>query len=110
MQTQGLSSMVASSAAVRQGPMHMRQLFARVRGGTIAQSYRSSHGRKYLDELGIKVPDGTTFQLHRGGDTGAFVIMCRSEADAQALWQRQNGVLPHAPEPPAQHPAKEAKP
>ena len=74
---------------VRQGPRHMRQLFARVRGGAIAQRYRSSHGRRFLDEMGIKVPDGTTFQLHRGGETGGFVIVCRSEADAQALWQRK---------------------
>eukprot|EP00952_Eustigmatos_sp_NYUAD-ZCMA_P013214 52584-Eustigmatos_ZCMA.PRE.1 len=67
--------------------MHKRQVFARVKGGTIAHTYRASHGRRLLDELGIAVPEGTTFQLHRGGDTGAFVITCRTETDARALWQ-----------------------
>ena len=39
---------------MRHGPMHKRQLIGKVRVGTIAQWYRLSHGRMYLDELGIK--------------------------------------------------------
>ena len=66
--------------------MHERQMFARMRGGTIPHRYRPSCGRKLMDELGITVAEGTSFQLHRDGETGAFIITCRSATDAKALW------------------------